>query len=163
MFPRVVDAAYNLTALNCSLARLPRVPRRSLKAPSHRWLPRGARSEVATTTGTPGRPKHSPRGAQGTRVVIRLVVDESHLATTVTARSVTRPPLKSGRQSDPPEQRPDETRDHMTRITVTNEVWREFREAARVRGISVTTYLVSGHRLWQRVPPELGRGLAYLH
>jgi sRNA-binding regulator protein Hfq len=51
----------------------------------------------------------------------------------------------------------------MTRITVTNEVWREFREAARVRGISVTTYLVSGHRLWQRVPPELGRGLAYLH
>jgi hypothetical protein len=35
----------------------------------------------------------------------------------------------------------DQTRDHMARITVTDAVWGEFREAARVRGISVTTYL----------------------
>ncbi len=35
----------------------------------------------------------------------------------------------------------DKTRDHMARITVTDAVWGEFREAARVRGISVTTYL----------------------
>ncbi len=34
-----------------------------------------------------------------------------------------------------------ETRDHMARITVTDEVWGEFREASRVRGISVTRYL----------------------
>ncbi len=34
-----------------------------------------------------------------------------------------------------------EKRDHMARITVTDEVWGEFREASRVRGISVTAYL----------------------
>lgn len=33
------------------------------------------------------------------------------------------------------------TRDHMARITVSDEVWGEFREAARVRAISVTAYL----------------------
>jgi hypothetical protein len=32
-------------------------------------------------------------------------------------------------------------RNHMARITVTEAVWGEFREAAQVRGISVTTYL----------------------
>ena len=39
------------------------------------------------------------------------------------------------------EQKAGKAREHMARITVTDQVWGEFREAAHARGISVTTYL----------------------